>query len=173
MITLIVGTNRPFSQSANIAKAYSELLTNRQIEHQTLALETLPKSFIFTESYGLRSAEFALILDQYVEKASAYIFIVPDYNGGFPGVLKSFIDASEPKMWANKKATLVGLSSGRAGALRGLDQLTNVLNYLKVNVFHNKPPMSKIDGLLQEGVLSEEGRQVLEDQWNEAESFMK
>lgn len=173
MITLIVGTNRPFSQSTNIAKAYSELLTNRQIEHQTLALETLPKSFIFTESYGQRSAEFALILDQYVEKASAYIFIVPDYNGGFPGVLKSFIDASEPKMWANKKAALVGLSSGRAGALRGLDQLTNVLNYLRVNVFHNKPPMSKIDGLVQEGVLSDEGRQVLEDQWNEAQSFMK
>ena len=173
MITLVVGTNRPFSQSANIAKAYSKLLTNRQVEHQILALETLPKSFIFTESFGLRSTEYALVEAQYIEKASAFIFIVPDYNGGFPGVLKAFIDTVDPKLWTDKKAVLVGVSSGRAGAIRGMDQLTNVLNYLKVNVFHEKPPMSKIDTLVRNGTLSEEGMKVLENQWDRAEAFLK
>ena len=112
-------------------------------------------------------------MDQYVDKAKGYIFVVPDYNGGFPGVLKSFIDASDPKMWANKKAALVGVSSGRAGALRGMDQLTNVLNYLHVDVFHNKPPMSKIDGLVNDGELSAEGIEVLAHQWSGAQTFFR
>ena len=53
------------------------------------------------------------------------------------------------------------------------DQLTNVLNYLKVNVLHEKPPMSKIDALVKDGTLSEEGMKVLENQWDRAEAFLQ
>jgi hypothetical protein len=34
--------------------------------------------------------------------------------------------------------------------LRGLEHLTNILNYLKINVYHNKLPISLVTNLLNE-----------------------
>ena len=65
-------------------------------------------------------------------------------------VLKVFLDAVHPKYWENNKACLVGVSSGRAGNLRGMEHLTNILNYLKINVFYNKLPISLVTNLLNE-----------------------
>ena len=45
---------------------------------------------------------------------------------------------------------LAGVSSGRQGNARGMDDLTNILNYLKINVVPVKPPLSQIFNLLSE-----------------------
>jgi chromate reductase, NAD(P)H dehydrogenase (quinone) len=49
------------------------------------------------------------------------------------------------KCWYYKKAMLVGVADGRAGNLRGLDHMTNILNYMKMNVLYNKLPLSRIN----------------------------
>jgi len=72
------------------------------------------------------------------------LFVVPEYNGGFPGVLKYFIDIIHPKVWAGKIAGLVGVATGRSGNLRGIDHLTGILHYLKVEVIYQKPYLSSI-----------------------------
>ena len=59
-----------------------------------------------------------------------------------------FLDAVPPRIWTENKACLVGVSTGRAGNLRGMEHLTNILNYLKINVYHNKLPISRVDTLL-------------------------
>ena len=51
---------------------------------------------------------------------------------------------------AGKKACLIGLSSGHAGALRALDHITCVLHHLKIEVYSNKPKLSGIDKLIDE-----------------------
>ena len=80
-----------------------------------------------------------------------FIFISPEYNGSIPGVLKSFIDNTDiKKVWPGKKALLTGISTGRAGNLRGMEHLTGILHYLKVNVHHNKLPISVVHNLLNE-----------------------
>ena len=43
---------------------------------------------------------------------------------------------------------LVGLSTGRAGNLRGLDVMTNMAHYLHMHVFYNKLPISGIQHLM-------------------------
>jgi NAD(P)H-dependent FMN reductase len=67
------------------------------------------------------------------------------------------IDLSDIKqVWWWKKAMLTGISSGRAGNLRGLDHLTGTLNYLKVAVLPNRLPVSMIDKLIDaEGNLTD------------------
>ena len=71
---------------------------------------------------------------------------MPEYNGSFPGILKLFIDNTDVrKCWWHKKAMLVGVADGRGGNLRGIDQMTNLLHYLRVNVLYNKIPLSKIN----------------------------
>ena len=54
----------------------------------------------------------------------------------------------------NKKILLTGVSSGRAGNNRGMDNLTNIFNYLKAHTFYNKIPLSQIENeLTEDGLL--------------------
>ena len=64
-----------------------------------------------------------------------FLFVIPEYNGSFPGVLKVFIDAcSFPESFYDKKVALVGLSSGKYGNIRGLDHFTGVCHYVHLNM---------------------------------------
>ncbi len=90
-----------------------------------------------------------LLFSAKIFEADAVIIVSPEYNGSYPGMFKGFIDASDvKKCFQNKKACLVGVAEGRAGNLRGMEHLTNILNYLKINVYHNKLPISRVDTLM-------------------------
>ncbi len=147
-ITIISSTNRLDSNTEKIANYYLSILKNKTFHVDLLNLKELPESFLFSDLYGKRSDEFQKIIDKYIEQQTKFIFIVPEYNGSFPGILKGFLDSVSPKLWLDNKACLVGISTGRAGNLRGMEHLTNILNYLKVNVYHNKLPISRVDSLL-------------------------
>src|SRR5690606_40758391 len=57
-------------------------------------LEDLPADLLVSDLYGARSEAFTRILDQ-IGESRKIIFIIPEYNGSFPGVLKLFMDACE------------------------------------------------------------------------------
>jgi chromate reductase, NAD(P)H dehydrogenase (quinone) len=132
MITLVSGTNRPGSTTAKVAGAYSNLLSRLGAGHQLLSLESLPRDFAFTYMYDTQGPETRDIIEKYVRNAEKLIIVIPEYNGTFPGIFKLFIDAIHPRDLAGKKLAMVGVSSGRGGNLRGIDQLTNALHYLGV-----------------------------------------
>jgi chromate reductase, NAD(P)H dehydrogenase (quinone) len=165
-ITIISATNRVDSNTEKIANHYLSVLRGKGVEASILNLKDLPETFLTSDLYGKRSPEFQKIIDTYVEHQHKFIFISPEYNGSFAGVLKVFLDAIPPKSWQDNKACLVGVSAGRAGNLRGLEHLTNILNYLKVNVYHNKLPISVVSNLLDTaGNLSDvETQKVIEFQ---------
>src|SRR6266536_6326177 len=95
---------------------------------------------------------FLKIENEILIPTQKFIFIIPEYNGSFPGVLKAMIDISDiRKTWWGKKALLTGVSTGRAGNLRGMDHMTGVLNYVRMIVHHNKLPISVIDKVMNEG----------------------
>jgi NAD(P)H-dependent FMN reductase len=147
-ITIISATNRPDSNTEKVANYYLSVLRNKGIETEVFSLKDLPECILHSDLYGKRSPEFQEIIDKYVDKQSKFIFVAPEYNGSFAGVLKVFLDAIPPRMWTENKACLVGVSTGRAGNLRGMEHLTNILNYLKINVYHNKLPISRVDTLM-------------------------
>ncbi|MCC6838141.1 MAG: NAD(P)H-dependent oxidoreductase, partial [Bacteroidia bacterium] len=68
----------------------------------------------------------------------------------YPGILKLFFDAIHPDLNRGKKVGLVGVASGRAGNLRGMEHLTGVLNYLGMHVHPNKLPISSVLALINE-----------------------
>lgn len=149
-ITIISATNRPDSNTEKIANYYLNAFKSKGADVDFLSLKNLPESFLFSELYGKRSPEFQEIIDKYIDKQTKFVFITPEYNGSYAGILKVFLDAVHPKYWTENKALLTGVATGRAGNLRGMEHLTNVLNYLKVNVYHNKLPISKVDTLLDQ-----------------------
>lgn len=148
MLSVISGTNRPQNNSEKVTRNYCELLSEMGVEHRILDLQTLPEDFAFNALYGKRLEAVDAIISEYIVPFQKFVFVVPEYNGSYPGVLKTFLDCVPPNHFYEKKAALIGLSDGAAGNQRGLDHLTNVLNYLKVDVLSRKPKLSNITSLL-------------------------
>ncbi|MDN3580180.1 NADPH-dependent FMN reductase [Mucilaginibacter flavus] len=134
MVTIIASTNRPGSSTLKMAKYYQQKLGEKGVEANLLSLGQLPANLLQTDLYGKRSAEFSEI-QEIVTQTDKFLFIIPEYNGSYPGVLKVFIDAcSFPDSFYDKKAALVGVSSGKYGNIRGIDHFTGVCHYVHLNV---------------------------------------
>jgi chromate reductase len=137
MITIVSGTNRADSRTLQIASLYHRLLSERSADVQLLSLEGKP--------VWERGSDMVALETQFLIPAQKFVFVMPEYNASFPGILKVMMDNSDiKKCWWYKKAALVGISDGRAGNLRGLDHMTSILHYMKVNVLYNKLILSKI-----------------------------
>lgn len=151
MLTIFHGTARKNSNSRKIADFYDELLGKKNIPHQFFTLENVDET-IFNKTFDdPKNPQLASIEEHILGPTTKYIFIVPEYNGSFPGMLKGFIDASDvKKCFHNKKACLTGVADGRAGNLRGLEHLTNIFNHMKMNVLHLKIPISQVNQMLDE-----------------------
>ena len=159
-VVVISSTNRPNSNTLKVSRIYEQILKAQGCDVKLLDFCLLPENMLFTELYGKRSETYAQMVEEYVSQNNHFVFVAPEYNGGFPGVLKVFLDSIHPKEWTNKRACLVGVSDGRAGNLRGMDHLAGVLQYLKMHVYHNKLPISLITKLFNaDGTFNHEGQQ--------------
>ncbi len=150
MITIIAGTNRLGSNTLKVAKFYQKELAEKGLKTELLDLQDLPETLIATDLYGNRSKDFAKIQDL-ITQTSKFLFVIPEYNGSFPGVLKTFIDAcSFPESFYDKKACLVGISSGKYGNIRGIEHFNGVCAYLHLNVMPLRLHISNIKTELDE-----------------------
>lgn len=144
MITIVISTNRKESTTSKVAHFVGSTLEKNNEEIRILDLALLPSNFFQPTMYDVRSAEFLEMFNTFIEPARHIVFVIPEYNGSYPGVLKMFIDASPVKSFWNKHASIIGLSDGHAGNARGQDHLTGVLHYLKMHVHYHKPKLSAI-----------------------------
>lgn len=69
-----------------------------------------------------------------VQMCDAFIVIVPEYNGSFPGVLKNALDILY-KEWNNKPVAFVGYSGGPSGGLHAIEHLKSVAKALQMKPF--------------------------------------
>jgi chromate reductase len=140
MYVIISGTNRKGSNTIRVAQQYQEMLRIKGIEAILLSLVGMPVLE--------RNPVFQEIEKDILGPAQKFIFISPEYNGSIPGVLKCMFDISDVKhSWAGKKALLTGVSTGRAGNLRGMEHLTGILHFMRAVVHPNKLPISMVDRL--------------------------
>ena len=137
---IVISTNRRNSLSAVLGEYYAKLLNERNHSTETLALEALPTDFTSTAMYENKGKDDSFNqLKEKVEQAQKYVFIVPEYNGSFPGILKTFIDGLDfPNTFLHKKCALVGVSKGQGGCQMGLSHLTDIFHHLKMYVFPEK-----------------------------------
>ncbi len=150
MITIISGTNRPNSNTLKVAKYYQNQLAQKGLKTNLLNLQDLPDTLIASDLYGKRSLAFEKF-QEVVTQTKKFLFVIPEYNGSFPGVLKSFIDAcSFPESFYDKKACLIGVSSGKYGNIRGIDHFNGVCGYLHLHVMPLRLHIANIKSELNE-----------------------
>lgn len=135
MITVISGTNKKGSLTSQVARNYAHRLETEGEKVKLLLLDEIDFSFISSAMFTSRPEQVSKLQQEYFDAASCFVFVVPEYNGSFPGILKVLMDAFDVKpAFENKKAALVGVATGRAGNLRGLDHLTGILHHMHVTV---------------------------------------
>ncbi|SHK15737.1 NAD(P)H-dependent FMN reductase [Reichenbachiella agariperforans] len=166
MITIISGTNRRNSVSKKIAHIYQSILRDKGQEAEVIYLEDLPTDFVTTALYeNAGKNKLFNPFRELIMQSQKMIFVVPEYNGSFPGVLKAFIDGMKyPDAFRGKKAALVGLSSGIQGAGLALSHLTDIFNYCGMHVLAQKPKLYHIEKNLTENKLSTLYHGLLEEQ---------
>ena len=134
MTTIVAATNRPNSYTIKLSECYKKMLEAHDHPAEIISLTDLPDRTLHNDMYSQQDPEFIQI-QKTVMDSSRFIFIVPEYNGSFPGVLKVFIDACKyPESFYGKKVALVGLSSGKYGNIRGIDHLTGICHYLNMHI---------------------------------------
>jgi chromate reductase len=144
---IVCGTNRKNSVSKIISGVYQNLLSEKGFKADIIDLAELPVDFTESALYenSGKNDEFNIYRKKMLE-AKKYVFIVPEYNGSFPGVLKAFIDGLQfPNTFPDKKCALIGVSSGVQGGGLALSHLTDIFNYCGMNVLALKPKLSRIE----------------------------
>ena len=158
MVYIISGTNRKAAKSLAIAKIYSQVLKDHGEEAEVIDLGKLPNDFVFTALYDEagKNENFNVFREK-MAAGKKFVFIVPEYNGSFPGVLKSFIDGLEyPHSFKGKKCALLGLSSGDQGAGPALSHLTDIFHYCGMHVLAKKQRLNHIDASFEDDKLVNE-----------------
>jgi NAD(P)H-dependent FMN reductase len=129
MIVVISGSNRPGANTLKISRLVLDSLEGGGERVTLLDLADLPLELYSPSSYAAKPDAFAPFQDA-VLAAEGILTVTPEYNGSYPGALKYFVDMLRfPDSLLEKPCAFVGLSSGRWGAVRAVEQLEMVFQY--------------------------------------------
>jgi len=169
-LVIISGTNREEALTPTVANTYLKIAKEAGFDAEIIDLRELPDDYLSSALYenAGKNEEFNEFR-QMMKQAKKFVFVIPEYNGSFPGVVKAFIDGLEfPGTFRGKKAALVGVSSGMIGGAHAMSHLTDILNYCGTHILARKPRFTKISSNLSSGSIINESyidqirKQVLE-----------
>lgn len=148
-IAIVAGTNRPGSATLAVARRVVDLYRAAGANPELLDLAELPTDAFRPESYLEKPAGLAPFTRAALS-ADGLVFVIPEYNGGMPGVLKYFIDLLPfPAAFENKPVGFIGLAAGEWGGLRPVEQLQQVAIYRKALVCPRHTFIRSCDGLIR------------------------
>ncbi len=131
-IGVIVGSLRKDSFNKKLAIGLAKLAP-AEFSFEHLRIDDLP---LYNQDDDGQQAPSVLRLKSEILAAQGLLFVTPEYNRSYPGVLKNAIDhASRPygkSAFAGKPAGVIGASVGAIGTAMAQQHLRNVLAYLDV-----------------------------------------
>lgn len=132
-IAVLVGSLRKDSYNKHLAQAIEGVAPEgTEFEYADLNLP------LYNQDLESDFPEEATALKQVVESSDGVLFVTPEYNRSFSGVLKNAIDwASRPwgkNSFAGKPVATVGASMGALGTTQAQSHLRNVLVFLDTKI---------------------------------------
>jgi len=127
-IPIIVGSTRRDRQSIKVARFVLARLQQRK-NIETELLDLLEYNFPIMEERLHRRDDPPPGLKEFGEKigrADSFIIVTPEYNNGYPGVLKNALDYLLPE-YERKPVGIVTVSAGGFGGINCLAQLRLVM----------------------------------------------
>jgi chromate reductase len=137
VISLIGG----ISKNSLNQRLYNEIVkyNTTTLSFQTFDISLLP---FFSQDIENNPPEIVAKFKDWVRASDAALFITPEYNRSYSGVLKNAIDwCSRPygyNLWQRKPAAIMGASPGKIGTFGAQQHLKNVCCFLNMNLM-NQP----------------------------------
>lgn len=157
MITILVGTNRPDANSRKIALEIRSIYRDLEVDCKLLDLIDLPPGLFAPIAYVEKPDAFKPFTEAILCAEGLHV-VTPEYNGGFPGVLKYFIDMLPfPESFEGRAVAFTGLAAGQFGALRPVEQLQQLFSYRNGHLYPNRVFIPKVNSVLNDsGKLTDE-----------------
>ena len=150
MIIILVGTNRPNSNSRKLANELELIYGNLGNETKLLDLVNLPSEIFEASAYDKKPETFGPFVDAILNADGLHV-VTPEYNGGFPGVLKYFIDMLPfPESFEGRAVAFTGVAAGQFGALRPVEQLQQIFGYRNGYLYPNRVFIPGVNSVLDE-----------------------
>ncbi len=142
---------------------------------ETFPIETLP---FFSQDLEEELPESVLRLKEAIERADGVLFVTPEYNRSYPGVLKNAIDwGSRPWMrnsWEGKPAATLGASIGAIGTYGAQSHLKAVLSFLDMSLMNHPEFYFNITrGLDENGGLTPSARALVREFLESFDAFVR
>ncbi len=130
-IPVILGTPRQGRMSEPVAKFVVEQVAKRDgVETELIDIRNIPLP-TSDEGESIKDPKFS----ETMMRADALIIVVPEYNHGYPGLLKHLLDTNL-KEYIHKAVGICGVSAGPFGGTRVIQSLLPVMRELGlVNIF--------------------------------------
>jgi NAD(P)H-dependent FMN reductase len=137
---------------AQIVKVLDNKLSQSESKIVELA-EVSPLLKQLDTSYSqAKPPELSLLVEE-LSLSEGFIFVIPEYNGSFPGILKYFVDQWKyPETFLYRPACFIGLG-GIFGGLRSVEHFQQVMAYRNSFLY---PDRVFIQNIFKELVATEE-----------------
>ena len=124
-IPLILGTAREGRQSENVARFVFEQTKKRaDVETELIDVRELPMK-LDDAGEQMKDPKFSAA----IERCDGLIIVTPEYNHGYPGLLKHALDMNL-KEYIHKAVGICGVSAGPFGGARVIEGLLPVMREL-------------------------------------------
>jgi NAD(P)H-dependent FMN reductase len=144
-IPLILGTARQGRQSEHAARFVFEQTKKRAgVETEFIDVRTLPMRL---DDAGEQMKDPAF--SSTIERCDGLILVVPEYNHGYPGLLKHALDMNL-KEYIHKAVGICGVSAGPFGGARVIEQLAPVMRELGLVIIFEDVNFGTVQKLFDE-----------------------
>lgn len=124
-IPVILGTTRKGRASENVARFVHQEVAKRE-SVETELIDILDLRFPIDDAgEAIKDSKFS----ETMNRADGLVLVVPEYNHGYPGMLKHVLDTNL-KEYIHKAVGICGVSAGGFGGVRMIQNLLPVLREL-------------------------------------------
>jgi len=173
-IHILSSTDRPNSNALKVSN-YANSLLSEYAETEVFSLKDFPFEDVVGGKYGKDLPAVKEFNKRFLD-ADGFLFVVPEYNGGFPGVLKLFVDYLPfPQALAKQPVSFIGEAAGSFGALRPVEHLQQILVYRKALIYPERMFIQGVNDNFDEetGLSSDMLQGLLEDQIENFAAFVE
>lgn len=165
-LKIISSTDRPGSVSLSVSNYVKSLYEKEGVFAEVISLEDFPIQDVAGGKYG-KNIDSVNAFREPILKADALLFVIPEYNGSFPGILKLFIDYLPfPQAFVKMPMAFIGVAAGAFGGLRAVEQFQQVVNYRNAIQFPERVFIQRVNAIFDplQGLFNELQQQLLLDQ---------
>jgi NAD(P)H-dependent FMN reductase len=128
-VGIVIGTNRMGALSSKMGTQLESIYSERADSVDLIDLSAMDGSFVEASAYRHPSEIVQSMVARFLA-CDAVLFIVPEYNGSYPGALKLYVDMFPyPQGFEKRPCAYVGLAAGQFQGLRAVEHLQQVAAY--------------------------------------------